>query len=133
MSVSNNTPNFIAGSDIYPFRAVSMFPGQPMTLRTAPDSGGGYPAIGITDGSVSRFNKVLHAQNGEVVSLQNGRFVQVTAGGSITAGDQLRVSNGVFLTSFYNSEQVEYQACENANNGEVFWAVRIGAFSYPAV
>ena len=82
---------------------------------------------------MSRFNASLHATNGEVVSLQNGRFVQVTAGGTITTGDILRVNNGVFNTATYSGEQDEYQACENAVAGEVFWAVRIGAFTYAAV
>ena len=49
----------------------------------------------------------------------------------ITASAALRVDNGLVYAGLLDGVQVEYQACENAAIGEVFWAVRIGSLTYP--
>lgn len=137
MSVSNNVPNFVATANIQPFDVV-MLSGN-LKVATATDNSGGYSQIGVCDGSVSEFNKTYHATAGEMVSLQNGRFVQLRAGnttayGPITYGTKLIVLNGAVIpTNIGGGNYIEFEACEAASTGEIFWAARVGAFYLPIV
>jgi len=123
MSNAGNTPNFTAASTVQPFSCVkvnttSAFQANPATAETD-------VVVGITDGSSRLFNTSAAAISGGVLSLQNGEFVQLTAGGTITVGDGLRPSStGTVVTA---NNRAQFVACESAASGEVFWGKKIGA------
>lgn len=138
MTTAGNTPNFIAESQVLPFRLVEITAGQPFTVR--PFSGDRKDAmIGITDGSVRAFNSTVHANAGEPVVLQNSEFVQLTCGATavISAGDLLQYDTygSVQPISDLNTGigRAYFVACENAQYGELFWARRIGAYEVTSV
>jgi hypothetical protein len=123
MSNAGNTPNFTAASTVQPFSCVkvnttSAFQANPATAETD-------VVVGITDGSSRLFDTSAAAISGGVLSLQNGEFVQLTAGGTITVGDGLRPSNtGTVVTA---NNRAQFVACESAASGEIFWGKKIGA------
>lgn len=126
MSTAGHTPNFIAESPIYPFRCVKVgsAPFKAVTASSDPEI-----LLGVTDGSVQGFNSVYNASAGQTISLQNGEFVQMTADGTIAVGDTLIPStDGKVVASTVATEYIA-QAAENANDGEVFWAKKIGAWT----
>jgi hypothetical protein len=87
--------------------------------------------VGITDGSSRLFDSSAAALSGGVLSLQNGQFVQLTAGGTITVGDGLRPNTtGTVVTA---TSRAQFVACESAASGEVFWGKKIGAVDPTAV
>jgi len=128
MSNAGNTPNFTAASTVQPFSCVKVnttsgFQANPATAETD-------VVVGITDGSSRLFDSSAAAISGGVLSLQNGQFVQLTAGGTITVGDGLRPnSTGTVVTA---TSRAQFVACESAASGEVFWGKKIGAVE-PAV
>lgn len=126
MSTAGHTPNFVAEENIYPFRCVMVgsAPFKAVTASSDPEI-----LLGVTDGSVQGFNSVYNASAGQLISLQNGEFVQMTAGGTITVGDTLIPStDGKVIAGTGDTEYIA-QAAEGANDGEVFWAKKIGAWT----
>lgn len=127
MSTAGHTPNFVAQEAIYPFRVVQ-FGSQPFSLMQATQSD--EVLAGVTDGSVQGFNASTHATAGQVCSLQNGEFVQVTAGGTIVPSDLLVATNdGKVIAAELGSTEAILQAAEAAEDGEIFWAKKIGAWT----
>ena len=129
MSNAGNTPNFTAASTVQPFSCVKVnttsgFQANPATAETD-------VVVGITDGSSRLFDTSAAAISGGVLSLQNGEFVQLTAGGTITVGDGLRPdTTGTVVTA---TSRAQFVACESAASGEVFWGKKIGAVDPTAV
>ena len=125
MGTAGHTPNFVATESILPFACVALI--GPLRVGKALYQ---YPICGICDGSVSAYDGTNHAVAGGLVSLQNGEFMQGKAGGPINASGMLVTdSNGFFVESSTVNDQVQFQAAENANAGEVFWVYRLGAYS----
>lgn len=126
MSTAGNTPNFVAETAIYPFRCVKI---GSANFSAVPSTGDPEILLGVTDGSVRDFNSQYHATAGQPVSLQNGEFVQLTASGTISVGDLLiATTDGKVMADTVATEYVA-QAADNATDGEVFWAKRIGAWT----
>lgn len=126
MSTAGHTPNFVAEENIFPFRCVMVgsAPFKAVTASSDPEI-----LLGVTDGSVQGFNSPYNASAGQTMSLQNGEFVQLTAGGTITVGDTLIPStDGKVVASTAATEYIA-QAAEGASDGEIFWAKKIGAWT----
>ena len=127
MSTAGHTPNFIAQSTLYPFRVVQ-FGSNAFSLMHATQSD--EVLAGVTDGSVQGFNATTHATAGQVCSLQNGEFVQVTAGDTIVPADLLvATTDGKVIPAQLGSTEAILQAAEGAEDGEILWAKRIGAWT----
>jgi hypothetical protein len=127
MSTAGHTPNFVAEEAIYPFRVVQ-FGTQAFSLLQATQSD--QVLAGVTDGSVQGFNATTHATAGQVCSLQNGEFVQVTAGGTIVPSDLLiATTDGKVVPAALGSTEAILQAAEAAADGEILWAKKIGAWT----
>ena len=126
MSTAGHTPNFVAEEDIYPFRCVMVgsAPFKAVTASSDPEI-----LLGVTDGSVQGFNSVYNATAGQLISLQNGEFVQLTAGGTITVGDTLIPSTDGKVVASTTATEYIAQAAEGAEDGEIFWAKKIGAWT----
>lgn len=126
MSTAGHTPNFVAEEDIYPFRCVMVgsAPFKAVTASSDPEI-----LLGVTDGSVQGFNSVYNASAGQLISMQNGEFVQLTAGGTISVGDTLIASTDGKVVASTTATEYIAQAAEGANDGEVFWAKKIGAWT----
>lgn len=126
MSTAGHTPNFVAQENIYPFRCVMVgsAPFKAVTASSDPEI-----LLGVTDGSVQGFNSVYNASAGQLISLQNGEFVQLTAGGSISVGDTLIPSTDGKVVASTTATEYIAQAAEGANDGEIFWAKKIGAWT----
>lgn len=126
MSTAGNTPNFVAETAIYPFRCVKI---GSANFSAVPSTGDPEILLGVTDGSVRDFNSQYHATAGQPISLQNGEFVQLTASGTISVGDLLiATTDGKVMADTVATEYVA-QAADNATDGEVFWAKKIGAWT----
>lgn len=126
MSTAGHTPNFIAEEDILPFRCVKV---GSVPFKAVPSTSDPEVLLGVTDGSVQGFQSVYHAKVGQPISLQNGEFVQLTAGGTIAVGDTLiATTDGKVIADTASTEYIA-QAVDNASNGEVFWAKKIGAWT----
>lgn len=118
-------PNLVSGGNIYPFRFVELSTSAAFTGTQA--NAASDTIVGVTDGSVYKFDSTYNAVSGTQISLQPTNTVQITA---CSAG----VTVGAFLTSDTDgtakaatSGQVAfYIALEAANAGEVFRAFRIG-------
>jgi len=119
-------PNLIAGGDIYPFRMVELSTSAAFTgtqANAASDN-----IVGVTDGSVYKFDATLNAVAGTQISLQPTNTVQVEAGaGGVTIGCYLTSdANGKALKTTTAGQVAFYIALEAANAGEIFRAFRIG-------
>lgn len=126
MSTAGHTPNFIAEEDILPFRCVKV---GSVPFKAVPSTSDPEVLLGVTDGSVQGFQSAYHAKVGQPISLQNGEFVQLTAGGTIAVGDTLiATTDGKVISDTASTEYIA-QAVDNASNGEVFWAKKIGAWT----
>jgi len=126
MSTAGHTPNFIAEEDILPFRCVKI---GSANFKAVPSTSDPEILLGVTDGSIQTFNSVYHATAGQPISLQNGEFVQLTAGGTIAVGDTLiATTDGKVIADTASTEYIA-QAAEGANDGEIFWAKKIGAWT----
>jgi hypothetical protein len=126
MSYMGFQPNLVAASTILPFRLVEMtttaFTGQAATAVT--DN-----IIGVTDGSVRRFDSANHAEAGDRINLQPGNVVQVTASGSIAIAANLTSTTGGKVATASGGNKTHYIALESAGaDGDVIWAFRIGSF-----
>jgi hypothetical protein len=123
MGTAGYVPNFRAGGTIYPYRVVRMDTTAAFSAVTAND-----PAqivLGVTDGSTRAFNSTEHAAAGGTVSLQNGRFVQVTAASAVTVGDLLKATTDGKVALIGAGERAFLQACDSATAGDIFWAFRV--------
>lgn len=119
-------PNLIAGGDINPFRFVELSTSAAFTgvqANAASDN-----IVGVTDGSVYKFDATLNAVAGTQISLQPTNTVQVEAGaGGVTIGCYLTSdSAGKALKTTTAGQVAYYIALEAANAGEIFRAFRIG-------
>jgi hypothetical protein len=126
MSTAGHTPNFVAEEAVYPFRCVKV---GSLPFKAVQSTGDPEILLGVTDGSVQGFNSTVHAAIGQPISLQNGEFVQLTAGGSIATGDTLVASTDGKVVAGVSSTEYIAQAVEDAEDGEVFWAKKIGAWT----
>lgn len=126
MSTAGHTPNFVAEEAVYPFRCVKV---GSLPFKAVQSTGDPEILLGVTDGSVQGFNSTVHAAIGQPISLQNGEFVQLTAGGSIATGDTLVASTDGKVVAGTSSTEYIAQAVEDAEDGEVFWAKKIGAWT----
>lgn len=127
MSTAGHTPNFIAQETVYPFRVVQ-FGSNAFSLLHATQSD--EVLAGVTDGSVQGFNATTHATAGQVCSLQNGEFVQVTAGDTIVPADLLvATTDGKVIPAQLGSTEAILQAAEAAEDGEILWCKKIGAWT----
>lgn len=119
-------PNLIAGGDINPYRFVELSTSAAFTgvqANAASDN-----IVGVTDGSVYKFDATLNAVAGTQISLQPTNTVQVEAGaGGVTIGCYLTSdSAGKALKTTTAGQVAYYIALEAANAGEIFRAFRIG-------
>lgn len=119
-------PNLIAGGDINPYRFVELSTSAAFTgvqANAASDN-----IVGVTDGSVYKFDASLNAVAGTQISLQPTNTVQVEAGaGGVTIGCYLTSdSAGKALKTTTAGQVAYYIALEAANAGEIFRAFRIG-------
>jgi hypothetical protein len=126
MSDMGFTPNFTAASAINPFRFVEINTTTPFTGQKA--NAASDNILGVTDGSVRRFDATAHANAGEQISLQPTNTVQVEAGAAIN-------TIGALLTSDADGRAVAgasgnicfYMALETAGAaGEIIRAFRFG-------
>jgi hypothetical protein len=117
-------PNFTCAPAqvLSPYRAVRIA-GSAFTLSLAEDPV--QVVLGVTDGSTRAFDSTQHAIAGGPVSLQNGRFVQVTAGAACAVGDLLKVTTAGKLVPAAG-DRAFFQACESASaDNEIIWAFRV--------
>ena len=122
MGTAGYVPNFRASTAVNPYRAVCMG-GSPFTVRAADDPS--HVVLGVTDGSTRAFDSSINAAAGETVSLQNGRFVQVTAGAACSVGDFLKATTAGKLIPA-DGDRAFFQACESAAaDNEIIWAFRV--------
>lgn len=126
MSTAGHTPNFVAEEAIYPFRCVKV---GTAPFKAVPSTANPEILLGVTDGSIQTFNGTYHATAGQTISLQNGEFVQLTASGSITVGDTLIATTDGKVAASVSATEYIAQAAENASDGEIFWAKKVGAWT----
>jgi len=126
MSDMGFTPNFISSGNINPFRFVEIntstaFTGQ--QANAASDN-----VLGVTDGSVRRFDATVHAAAGDPITLQPSNTVQVEAGAAIsTIGSLLTSDSDGRAVSAGASTVCYYMALETAGAaGEIIRAFRFG-------
>jgi hypothetical protein len=126
MSDMGFTPNFISSGNINPFRFVEIntstaFTGQ--QANAASDN-----VLGVTDGSVRRFDATVHAAAGDPITLQPSNTVQVEAGAAIsTIGSLLTSDSDGRAVSAGSSTVCYYMALETAGAaGEIIRAFRFG-------
>jgi hypothetical protein len=126
MSDMGFTPNFIASGNINPFRFVEIntstaFTGQ--QANAASDN-----VLGVTDGSVRRFDASVHAAAGDPITLQPSNTVQVEAGDAIsTIGTLLTSDSSGRAVAGVSTNVCYYMALETAGAaGEIIRAFRFG-------
>ncbi len=126
MADFGSTPNLVAGGTIAPFRlvklsAVADFTGLQADAATK-------LVVGVTDGSVRRFDATDHALAGDTISLQPTDTVQVTSSAAITRGALLTSdANGKAITAT-SGQSAFYIALESAGAADlIIRAYRIGA------
>lgn len=73
MKTGNSVPQLIAGENLLPYSAVTITGNRICSAAYFANS----CVIGITDGSVSKYDHQFHATTGEPVSLQSGSIVVV--------------------------------------------------------
>jgi hypothetical protein len=119
------TPELVAGGDINPFRMVVLSGAFTGTQAGATAK----KIIGVTDGSVRRFDATLNAITGDQISLQPSFTVQVEAGGAITAGAYLTSdADGKAVASTTAGTEAPYLALEAAAAaGVIIRAFRVGS------
>lgn len=118
------TPELVASGDINPFRMVVLsgaFTGAQATAASK-------KIIGVTDGSVRRFDATLNAITGDQISLQPSFTVQVEASTGILAGAYLTSdADGKAITAT-SGQEAAYLALEAAAaTGVIIRAFRVGS------
>jgi hypothetical protein len=123
-------PSLTAGGDVNPFRFVELSTAAEFTglqANAATDN-----VIGVTDGSVRRYDASLHAVSGDRINLQPSNCVQVELGTGGTTIGALLVSDSVGRAVVGASTNVSYyQALQSGAIGEIVWAFRIGTRIVP--
>ena len=124
MSDMGFTPNLIASANVNPFRFVIVsgeFTGSQATASTQ-------IPVGVSDGSVYKFDQTQHAILGLPITLQPSNTVQVTAGAAVTAGDAVMTdSTGRAITLATAGNYSTYVALESAAAaGDVIRVFRTG-------
>lgn len=119
-------PNLIAGGDIAPYRFVELSTSAAFTGTAA--NAASDNIVGVTDGSVYKFDASLNAVAGTQISLQPSNTVQCEAGsGGVTIGCYLTSDSvGKAIKTTTAGQVAYYIALEAANAGEIFRAFRIG-------
>ena len=117
-------PNLTAAGNIYPFRFVELsgaFGGA--QANAASDN-----ILGVTDGSVRRFDSVYNAISGDEISLQPTFTVQVELGtGGCSAGSYLTSdADGKAVATTTAGQVAYYLALEAGAASEIVRAYRIG-------
>ena len=117
-------PELVAGGDINPFRMVVLSGAFTGTQAGAASK----KIIGVTDGSVRRFDATLNASTGDQISLQPSFTVQVEASTGILAGAYLTSdADGKAITAT-SGQEAAYLALEAAAAaGVIIRAFRVGS------
>ncbi len=131
MSDMGFTPNLTATGDISPFRFVELATSAAFSgsqANAASDN-----IVGVTDGSLRRFDATYHAVSGDQITLQPSNTVQVESGAAISNIASLLTSDSSGRAVAGASTQVCYYiALETAGGaGEIIRAFRIGTRIVP--
>lgn len=119
------SPNLIAGGTILPYRIVKM---DTTAFQGVASTAAGDYVVGVTDGSTRRFDSANHAESGDQISLQPSNCVQISAGGTITAGSALKATTaGQAVATTTSGDVALFVALEGAASGQIFWAYRLPA------
>ena len=118
MCAFSDTPSLVATGNVAPYTAVKISGRNSGSQATALTD----IVVGVTDGSVRRYDSANHAEGGDAITLQGGAVVLVKANGAstaIVAGDILKVTTGgVFLkataASAFGTGRAFYVALEPA-------------------
>jgi hypothetical protein len=115
-------PNLVASGDINPFRFVELSGAWTGSQANAASDN----ILGVTDGSVRRFDSTLNAVSGDQISMQPTNTVQVEAGGNITAGAILTSDSVGRAVAGASGNVCYYLALEAGASGEIIRAFRFG-------
>ena len=119
------SPNLVAGGTILPYRIVKM---DTTAFQGVASTAAGDYVVGVTDGSTRRFDSANHAESGDPISLQPSNCVQISAGGTITAGQALKATTaGQAIATTTSGDVALFVALEGAASGQIFWAYRLPA------
>lgn len=119
------SPNLVAGGTILPYRIVKM---DTTAFQGVASTAAGDYVVGVTDGSTRRFDSANHAETGDPISLQPSNCVQISAGGTITAGQALKATTaGQAIATTTSGDVALFVALEGAASGQIFWAYRLPA------
>jgi len=119
------SPNLVAGGTILPLRVVKM---DTTAFQGVASTAAGDYVVGVTDGSTRRFDSANHAESGDPISLQPSNCVQISAGGTITAGQALKATTaGQAVATTTSGDVALFVALEGAASGQIFWAYRLPA------
>jgi len=119
------SPNLVAGGTINPYRIVKM---DTTAFQGVAATAAGDYVVGVTDGSTRRFDSSAHANSGDPISLQPSNCVQISAGGTITAGQALKATTaGQAIATTTTADVALFVALEGAASGQIFWAYRLPA------
>ncbi len=119
------SPNLVAGGTILPYRIVKM---DTTAFQGVASTAAGDYVVGVTDGSTRRFDSANHAESGDPISLQPSNCVQISAGGTITAGQALKATTaGQAVATTTSGDVALFVALEGAASGQIFWAYRLPA------
>ena len=119
------SPNLVAGGTIPPYRIVKM---DTTAFQGVASTAAGDYVVGVTDGSTRRFDSANHAESGDPISLQPSNCVQISAGGTITAGQALKATTaGQAVATTTSGDVALFVALEGAASGQIFWAYRLPA------
>lgn len=119
-------PNLTASGNIYPFRFVELNTANPFTGQQA--NAASDIILGVTDGSVRRYDSEFNAIAGDQISLQPTNTVQVQSSTSFAIGAVLTSdASGKAVTA--TTGQVGFYIALEAAGGtdEIVRAYRIGA------
>ena len=122
-------PSLLAGGDINPFRFVEISTSAEFTglqANAASDN-----ILGVTDGSVRRFDASLHAVSGERINMQPSNCVQVEAGGNVSIGNLLTSDANGKAVAGASTNVCDYQALQAGASGDIIWAFRLGTRIVP--
>jgi hypothetical protein len=116
-------PNLVASGDINPFRFVELSGAWSGSQANAASDN----IIGVTDGSVRRFDATLNAISGDPINFQPSNTVQVELGtGGCTAGNLLTSDSVGRAVAGTSGQFCYYIALEAGAAGEIVRAFRFG-------
>lgn len=118
-------PNLTASGNISPFRFVELNTSNPFTGQQA--NAASDVVIGVTDGSVRRYDSVYNAIAGDQISLQPSNTVQVQSSAQIAVGATLTSDADGKAVTATGTQVGYYIALEAASAAdEIIRAFRIG-------